>query len=399
MHSHTTTVLSQLLTLLPEQQFHTFVGQHTADRYVKAFSCWNQLTVMLYAQIAGKESLRDIVLGLRSLDSIQYDLGLNNITRSTLAHANKHRPAAIYESLFHAMLRKCEDIIPEEQFSFRNEMRAIDSTTIDLCRTLFDWAKFRKTKGAIKLHTSLDIRRQIPDLIVMTDGKTHDVQALKAMDLSVFPGGTIFILDRAYVDFALLWKIRKAGHHFVTRRKKNQKTEHIAIHRKPAGKGVMRDERIIFSSQKGRKDHPEALRLVTYIDAETCVIYEFLTDLFSLSALNIAMIYKARWNVEIFFKWVKGNLRIKSFFGTSENAVRTQVWIAMTYYLLLAWLSARIHPQRNPTEIARILRTVVLHNVPLFEVLSCKAEALDKLASDKKAEQMMLPYVKLCSQG
>jgi len=251
MCHHAATVLAQLLALLPEQQFHVFVGQHNADRYVKTLSCWNQLTVMFYAQIAGKESLRDIVLGLRSLDSIWMDLGLKNVTRSTIAYANEHRPAKIYEALFSVFLQKCADIVPKENFSFSNELRAIDSTTIDLCRTLFDWAKFRKTKGGIKLHTSLDVRRQIPDVIVMTDAKTHDVKALKSIDLSQFPRGTIFILDRAYVDFALLWKITQTGHHFVTRKKKNQRIKKIAAHRKPAGQGVMNDERIIFSSQKG----------------------------------------------------------------------------------------------------------------------------------------------------
>lgn len=389
MHNPTT-VLNQLLSLLPEQQFQTFIGQHEADRYVKRFSCWNQLTTMLFAQATQRDSLRDIEAGLRSLDSTWSDLGLQSTAKSTIAYANETRPSAIYESLFYALLEKCEGFISKRKFSFQNELRAIDSTTIDLCRTLFDWAKFRQTKGAIKLHTSLDIRKQIPDVIVITDGKTHDVQALKSINLSQFPKGTIFILDRAYLDFELLWKITQAGHHYVTRKKKNQKIEKIDDHRNAVGTGVMKDEKIIFSSKKGQENYPGNLRMVTYIDTETCQIYEFLTDLFNLSALNIAGIYKARWQVEIFFKWIKQNLKIKSFFGTSENAVKTQIWIAMIYYLLVKMLSACIRPERSPTEITRVVKTVILHFVPLLEVLCCKPGMLDKVLHAREGPQMRL---------
>jgi len=378
MHNPTT-VLQQVLAFLPEQQFQTFVGQHEADKYVKTFSCWNQLTTMLYAQATQKDSLRDIETGLTILDSTWKDLGLRSVARSTMSYANKHRPAAIYESLFYVLVEKCEGLLPKRQFSFKNPMRAFDSTTIDLCLSLFDWAKFRKTKGAIKLHTSFDIRSQIPDFIDLTTGKVGDVTALKHVDLSQYPQGTIFIIDRGYADYALLWKIVQAGHHFVIRRKKKAQTLRLGEHRPPTGEGVLKDERITFVLPKAIKDYPDDLRMVTFHDAEHDVTYEFLTDMFQLSASNVALVYKCRWDIELFFKWLKQNLKIKTFFGTSKNAVMTQVWIAMIYYLLLKWLSAFIGKPRKILELSRMLREVCLQPFPLISVLCCTERTLGKL--------------------
>jgi|TARA_Y100000310_G_C20577854_1_gene761389 hypothetical protein len=387
MH-HPTTVLNQLLALLPENSFQTFVGQHEADKYVKRFSCWNQLTVMLYAQSTKKDSLRDIELGLRVLDSTWTDLGLKSAARSTLAYANKTRPSEIYESLFYELLGKCKELNPNPRFTFKNPLRAVDSTTIDLCLSLFDWAKFRTTKGAIKLHTSFDIRSQIPDVIEVSDGKTHDVQALKRMNLSRFPRGTIFIFDKAYIDYELLWKIVQAGHHFVTRLKKHANIVRLGAHRNPVGTGIMKDERIAFVLPKAQEKYPTDLRLVTYIDAETKQIYEFFTDEFRLSALNVAGIYKARWEIELFFKWIKQNLKIKTFFGTSENAVKTQIWIAMIYYLLLQWLSACINAGRSITDLTRMIATVILHTMPLLDILCCTPRTLERMKKIRDGPQM-----------
>ena len=378
MHNPTT-VLQQLLELLPEQQFSVFVGQHDADKYTKTFSCWNQLTTMLYAQATEKDSLRDIETGLTILDSTWHELGLRSVARSTVAYANEHRPAAIYESLFYVLVEKCEGLLPQRQFSFRNPLRAIDSTTIDLCLSLFDWAKFRTAKGAIKLHTSFDVRSQIPDVIDLTTGKVADVKALQATDLTQFPKGTIFIIDRGYYDYELLWKIVQAGHHYVIRFKSNAQIVRLEEHRKPAAAGVIKDERIAFVLPQAMKDYPADLRLVTYVDAETYQIYEFLTDMFHLSALNIALIYKCRWDIELFFKWIKQHLKIKTFFGTSRNAVLTQVWIAMIYYLLLKWLSAIIGFHGTILELTRMLREVCLQPFPLIEVLCCTPKTLRRL--------------------
>lgn len=378
MHNPTT-VLQQLLVLMPEQEFQTFVGQHNADRYTKSFSCWNQLTTMLYAQATEKDSLRDIEEGLSILDSTWHELDLRSVARSTIAYANKKRPAQIYESLFNALLRRCGDTLTDKkQFSFKNPLRAVDSSTIDLCLSLFPWAKFRTTKGAIKLHTSFDVRSQVPDVVVMTNGKVQDVTVLKEMDLLQFPAGTIFILDRGYVDYELLRKIVLAGHHFVTRKKSNSKIERKGEHRPAIATGVMNDELIALSSKKGHESYPDDLRLVTYIDTETFHIYEFLTDMFHLSATNIASIYKARWDIELFFKWIKQHLKIKTFFGTSRNAVLTQIWIAMIYYLLLRWLSAIIGGSRTILTLTRRIKTTCLHSMPLVAVLCCHPKMLKR---------------------
>lgn len=378
MHNPTT-VLQQLLTLLPEQQFQTFVGQHDADRYTKTFSCWNQLTTMLYAQATGKDSLRDIETGLTILDSTWKELGLCSVARSTVAYANEHRPAQIYESLFYVLVSKCEGLLPQRQFSFRNPLRAIDSTTIDLCLSLFDWAKFRTTKGAIKLHTSFDVRSQIPDVVDLTDGKVADVKALRAMDLSRFLKGTIFIIDRGYYDYALLWKIKAAGHHFVIRLKSNAQIVRMEEHRKPSSSGVLKDERIAFVLPQATEDYPADLRLVTFHDRGHNVTYEFLTDMFHLSATNVASIYQCRWDIEIFFKWIKQHLKIKTFLGTSRNAVLVQIWIAMIYFLLLKWLSAVIGFRGTILDLTRMLKEVCLQPFPLIEVLCCTPKTLRKL--------------------
>ncbi len=378
MHNPTT-VLQQVLAFLPEQQFQTFVGQHEADRYVKTFSCWNQLTTLLYAQATQKDSLRDIETGLTILDSRWKELGLRSVARSTMAYANEHRPAAIYESLFYVLVSQCEGLLPQRQFSFKNPMRAFDSTTIELCLSVFDWATFRKAKGAIKLHTSFDIRSQIPDLVDLTEGKMNDVRALQQVDFSQYPPGTIFLIDRGYTDYALLRSIVKAGHHFVIRRKGNAQTLRLAEHRTPAAEGVRKDERIAFVLEKALKDYPEELRMVTYHDAEHGVTYEFLTDMFHLSAANIALIYKCRWDIELFFKWLKQNLKIKTFLGTSKNAVLTQVWVAMIYYLILKWLASVIGRPKKILELSRMIREVCLQSFPLIQVLCCTERTLKKL--------------------
>ncbi len=378
MHNPTT-VLQQLLALLPDQQFSVFVGQHDADKYTKTFSCWNQLTTMLYAQATEKDSLRDIETGLTILDSRWMELGLRSVARSTVAYANCHRPAAIYESLFYVLVEKCEGLLPKRTFSFKNPLRAIDSTTIDLCLSLFDWARFRTTKGAIKLHTSLNVRQQIPDVVDLTDGKVADVTALKRMDLSRFPRGTIFIIDRGYYDYALLRKIVQAGHHFVIRLKSNAQIVRLREHRPACGKGVLKDEKIGFVLPQALEDYPDDLRLVTFHDDEHDITYEFLTDMFHLSATNVALIYKCRWDIELFFKWIKQHLKIKTFFGTSRNAVLTQVWIAMIYFLLLRWLSAVIGFRGTILELTRMLKEVCLQPFSLIEVLCCTPKTLRKL--------------------
>ncbi len=370
--ANTTIVLNQLQHLLPLREFESFVGQHEADKYVKRLTCRNQLTILLYAQATGKDSLRDIQTSLTIRDSNWYHLGLETAARSTLAKANEKRPSQIYESLFYKMLEKCGKFSSgtASAFSFQNDLRAIDSTTIDLCLNLFPWARFRTQKGAIKLHTSFNVRSQIPDLIEITDGKVGDVTAAKEFDLSQYPKGTIFVIDRGYTDYAFLQAIVAAGHHFVIRLRKNAQVLRLKEHRPPCGEGVLKDEKIGFVLPQALKDYPEDLRLVTFHDGEHDVTYQFLTDEFRFSAANIALIYKHRWQIELFFKWIKQHLKIKTFLGTSKNAVLTQIWVAMIYFLLLAWTKFQTKFQGTLLELTRMIEEVLLEPISIIDLLN-----------------------------
>jgi hypothetical protein len=387
--TNSTTVLHQLLNLLPEQQFQTFVGQHNADRYVKKFSCFNQLTTLLYAQMTGKECLREIESDLRILDSTWTELGLRSVARSTLARANQKRPAAIFESLFYVLFEQCQALGHEGDFSFKNPLHAIDATSINVCLSLFDWAKYRTQKGAFKIHADLDIRHQIPDILDVTDGKTNDMKVMQNVDFSSYNPGTIFVMDRGYNDYALLWKIKKAGHHFVIRKKRDAHIFVIKEHRPPTGKGVLKDERIGFANFESNRNYPDDLRRVTYVDDDG-EIYEYLTDEFRLSAANIAEIYKRRWDIETFFRWMKQNLKIKTFIGTSKNAVMTQIWVAMIYYLLLKWLSHCINFRGSLTTMARKIAATCMHHFQLVEVLCCTKKGLEKLHRARAGPQMSI---------
>lgn len=389
MYTHSTTVLHQLLALLPEQQFQTFVGQHEADKYVKRFTCFNQLTTLLYAQVAGRDCLREIESDLRILDSTWGDLGLKSVARTTLAYANEHRPSAIFESLFYVLFEQCQSLSEEKSFSFRNPLHAIDASSIAVCLELFDWAKFRRQKGAIKLHIDLNIRSQIPELLDLTDGKTHEVTVLQDFDFSAYAPGTIFVMDRGYNDYALLQRIRKAGHHFVVRRKKNAQTFVLRLHRLAKGKGVLKDERVAFALPTAQAKYPDDLRQVTFVDDEG-EVYEYLTDEFRLSAANIAEIYRRRWDIETFFRWLKQNLKIKSFLGTSKNAVLTQIWVAMIYFLLLKWIAHCLNFKRSLTELARKLAATCMHRFQLLEVLCCTPDGLQRLQRARAGPQMQM---------
>jgi len=379
MPNTTTTVLQQLLHLLPRDDFQSFVGQHKADKYTKRLNCWSQLTILLYAQATEKDSLREIETGLRIQDSRWYHLGLNTCARSTLAAANGKRPWQIYESLFYKVLERCGNLgSGTASFSFRNDLYALDASVVDLCLSLFPWARFRKEKGAIKLHTLFNVRSQIPELILVTDGKVADITAIRHMDLSRYPGGSIFVFDRGYNDYAFLWKIRQAGHHFVIRVKKNAHLVHLGQHRRALGKGVTKDEKAGFILGQAMRAYPEDLRLVTFHDDEHDATYEFLTDEFRLSAANIAQIYKRRWDVELFFKWIKQHLKIKTFLGTSKNAVLTQIWVAMIYFLLLTWIKFQTRFRDSLFTLTVMFKEVLLQTVQIIEMLNLSPKTLSK---------------------
>lgn len=376
MHSTPFTVLQQLLQILPEERFQTFVGQHDADRYVKTFSCLNQLTTLLYAQATDKDCLRDIETSLRSLDSMWTELGLRSVARSTISYANKTRPWKIYQSLFYALQEQCQILAPEREFSFRNELEILDATIVDVCLKIFPWATFRTRKGAIKIHVRLNQRSHIPDVIDITNAKTHEITIAKGMDLSTFAKGTIFVMDRGYYDLSFLKAIKEAGHHFVIRLKKNANIVVLGQHRKPTGAGVLKDQRIAFMLEGAK--YKDDLRLITFHDAEHNQTYQFLTDDFRLSASNIALIYKKRWEIELFFKWIKQNLNIKTFLGTSENAVKTQIWVAMIYYLLVHWIKNQLSFKGSLTDLTRMIATIILHRVDFLDIAALSPKTIHR---------------------
>lgn len=395
MAQSTTTVLGQLLDVLPRDKFELLTGQHHGDRCVRKLTCWQQLTILLYAQITEKDSLRDIETGLLIQHRSWYHLGLETVARSTLAEANGKRSAQIFESFFYTFLQECLCFSTDtaKDFSFENPLYAIDSTTIRLCLSLFPWAKFRKKKGAIKLHVLLNIRSQIPELITISTGKEADIKAAWQIDLMLLPDGSILVMDRGYVDYAFLYKIHTSKKTFVVRLKENAqivRIEQREISDEERDAGVRNDERIAFVLPNAIEHYPEDLRLVTYYDAEHDVTYEFLTNNTDLSAKTIADIYKSRWQIELFFKWIKQHLKIKTFLGTSENAVMIQIWVAMTYYLLLAWLKHQTHFRGTLLDLSRMIREVPLERISLINLLHLTPQNVSQLAKKKDSVQSCL---------
>jgi hypothetical protein len=379
--AYTTTVLQQLQHLLPMSAFQRFVGQHDADKYTKRLKCRNQLTILLYAQSSGKDSLRDIQTGMHMWDSRWYHLGLQTVARSTLARANELRSYEIYEDLFYELLKKCEGIssIYAKQFSFTNALYALDATTIDLCLNIFPWAKFRTEKGAIKMHTQFNIRSQIPSFITVTDGKQADItEARDTVDLTKLPKHSILTFDRGYNDYRFFYDIHAGGHTFVTRIKSSAHVlalQELSI----TESGVLKDQRIGFVLDDALETYPDDLRLVTYYDKKNNKVYRFLTNNFELSAKTIADIYKARWQIELFFKWIKQHLRIKTFLGTSKNAVMTQIWIAMIYYLLIAWVKFQTKFKGSALDLTRMIGEILMQHISLIDMLRLTPQTLGRL--------------------
>lgn len=371
MYIHTNTVLHQLLGFLPKESFYQFVGQHDADKWTKSLTSWNQLVVLLYAQATGKESLREIETGLSLHGGTWHHLGINTVKRSTLSYANNHRDYRIFEKLFYELLVHCKDVTPSRTFSFENPLYALDATVIKLCLSLFDWAHYTKTKGALKLHTLLNVRTDIPEVIVSSDGKVGDMTAGREMKLwEKLEKGSIVVLDRAYIDFAWWQKLEERGLYFVSRTKSNQSFVVVGQHNAPTGI-VLADEYVLRGEGNTSPAYPERLRRVRI--AHDTEVHEYVTNNTKLSALQIKEIYTARWHVELFFKWIKQNLTIKAFLGTSENAVLSQVWVAMIYYLLLAYIKFQTKFSKSLLELTRMVRETLLVRRTLIDMLSLSA--------------------------
>jgi len=386
---HSSTILNQLLHLLPRHEFDKAVEAAQADRYVKSLSTWNQLTALLYAQASGKDSLRAIQNGLCAHPEQLYHLGIEQpIARSTLADANARRDSAIFEKLFYSLLERCAQMAPKHGFRFKNKLVSLDATTIELCLAAFPWAKFRARKGALKLHCALDHQGNIPSFVVMTDGKCHEITAAKAA-FSIEPD-SIYCFDRGYTDFAWLRHIQESGAFFVTRAKHNLNYAIAGQHPVPLVKGVIADMAITLEGQYSKLDFPDKLRLIQYYDEETEKFFEFLTNNFELAAATIARIYKARWQIEAFFKWIKQNLKIKSFLGTTQNAVMAQVWGAMCYYLLLSYIKFKMSYKASVFYLHVLVRETLMDKLSLVDLPNLTKIMLDRFR--RKEFQPMLPF-------
>lgn len=368
------TIFSEILKLCPRYQFEKAVERYHGDRYVKIFSAWQQYITILYSQITLKDSLRDIETGLSSHNSRWYHLGLTSVHRSTLSDANTNRDYRIFEDTFYHHLARCKDLTPKHKFRFKNPLYTIDATTIDLCLSVFPWAKFRKTKGAIKMHCLYDHSGAMPSFLTVTDGKRYDVRVVKNTSLPLLPDSIISI-DKAYIDYKWLYSLEEQGVWFVTRAKSN--IDYAVTGQHPvSGKGVLSDETISLSGIKTKTLYPKDLRLIRYYDEERQKILTFLTNNFKLAARTIARIYKSRWQIELFFKWIKQNLKIKSFLGTSKNAVLTQIWIAMCYYLLLTYIKYQTKYGYSLLQLSRVIREMLFERKALIDILTLKPERL-----------------------
>lgn len=363
-------VFSQLMDFVPKSDFEKCVQQYQGNYRIRKFSCYDQYLCMAFAQLTYRESLRDIETCLRAMQSKLYHAGIRgNVSKSTLSDANENRDWRIYADFSLVLIQIARKLYVDDDFGVKLEQIAyvLDSSTIDLCLSLFPWARFRRYKAAIKLHTLLDLRGNIPCFICITDGKTHDVNILDKLALEP---GAFYIMDRGYIDFARLYVFTSSLAFFVIRAKKNLDFNRRSYRLVDKFTGLRCDQTIVLKGRKSSEQYPAPLRRISYYDAENKKRFVFLTNNFTLPALTIAQLYKCRWQVELFFKWVKQHLRIKAFFGTSMNAVKTQIWIAISVYVLVAIVKKQLNLDRSMNEILQILSITLFEKVSIFQVLT-----------------------------
>ena len=351
--SHYNTVFSQLLKLIPRHEFDTLADQHHSGRAFRQASRWSQFVTLSMGQLSGRNSLRDILDNMSAQAHRLYHLGTAKLSRSNLSRINEGKPYTLYEALFEKLFSRCQGLTPGHTFRFKNPLYSLDASTIDLCLSVFPWADFRTTKGAVKLHVGLNHDGLLPEFVAITEGKEADVNIGRLLS---FPKGSIVAMDKGYNDYGWYKQLTDKGIFFVTRLKTNAKyciTDRRTVLKK---QGLTSDQTIRFTGAVTAKKCPSSLRRIGYKDAETGKHYIFLTNNFKLSAKTIADIYKSRWQVELFFKWIKQNLKIKSFVGTSKNAVMTQIWIALCMYLLLSYLKFQSGIKKSLQQILRLLQ-------------------------------------------
>jgi len=372
-------VFSQLMEFLPKHEFDKCVRRYRGNHRVKTFSCFDQYLCMAFAQITYRQSLRDIETCLRAMQSKLYHCGIRGrVSRNTLAKANQNRDWRIYADFAGILIDIARKLYVEEDFGVELQQAAyaLDSTTIDLCLSLFPWAKFRRHKAAVKVHTLMDLRGSIPTFIRITDGKVHDVNIL---DELVLEPGSFYIMDRGYIDFARLYTFTKNLSFFITRAKSNFDYRRLYYQKVDKGTGLRSDQTIALNGYYASKDYPAILRRISCFDTETNKRLVFLTNNFTLPALTIVQLYKCRWRIELFFKWVKQYLRIKTFFGTTENAVKTQIWTAISVYVLVAIIKKQLELELSLGEILQILSITLFEQVPISEVLMKTLSQNEKL--------------------
>ena len=363
------TVFSQLIAFLPDREFRRCVARYDGDARLRDFSCWDQYLTMAFAQLTYRESLRDIEACLRALGAKLYHMGFQGkVARSTLADANESRDWRIFADFAQVLIRIARPLCATDPIGMDldHSLYALDSTTIDLCLSLFPWAKFRKHKAAVKMHTLLDLHGNIPTFISITNGKVHDVNVL---DEIAPEAGAFYVMDRGYVDFGRLYVFTLSAAFFVVRTKSNVLLQRRYSHPVDKTTGVRSDHIVILTAIDSATAYPDALRRVTYLDVETKKRFKFLTNNFTLPALTIAQIYKCRWQVELFFKWIKQHLRIKAFYGTSENAVKTQIWIAVSVYVLVAIVRKRLGLKVSLYQILQIFSVTLFEKTPILQAL------------------------------
>ena len=363
------TLFAQIMDFLPWKTFHRIVAKHAGDYRVRTLTCAEHFRVLAFAQLTYRESLRDIEACLSAQAPKLYHMGIREaVSRSTLADANETRDWRIYAEFAHRLIGQARQLYASEdlELDLSNTVYALDSTTIDLCLSVFPWANFRTTKAAIKLHTLLDLRGSIPSFIHISDGKMHDTRAL---DLLLPEAGAIYVMDRAYVDFVRLHRLHQAGSFFVTRAKSNLDAHRVYSSKTDRSTGIICDQTIALDGFYTRQDYPEHLRRIRFKEPQSGKTLVFLTNNFTLPAATICGLYKSRWQVELFFKWIKQHLRIKRFYGTTENAVKSQIWIAVSVYVLVAIIKKRLSLDASLYTLLQILSVTLFEKMPIQQAL------------------------------
>lgn len=377
-------IFSQVMDFMPLPIFRRCVAKYHGDFNIKKFSCLDQFLCMAFAQLTYRDSLRDIEVCLRSQSKKLYYMGIRGkVSRSTLAEANENRDWRIYAELAQTLIATARNLYSTETFldDLEETFYALDSTTIDLCLTVFPWASFRKTKSAIKLHTLLGLRGNIPTFIHISDGKLHDVNVLDILPLEA---GAYYIMDRGYLDFKRLFSFNKTATFFVTRAKSNTRFRRVYSHLVDKSTGLICDQTIILTGAKSKKEYPDKLRRIKFKDPKTLKTLVFLTNNFTLPPLTIAKLYKSRWQVELFFKWIKQHLRIKKFFGTSVNAVKSQIWIAVSVYVLVAILKKELRLQESLYTILQILSVTIFEKDSIYQLITERDSTSETITTSKQ---------------